>query len=343
MPITLDGTAGITNDATDLNYTGTLTGGTGVINIGSGQLYKDASGNVGIGVVPSAWRTSDRKNLQIVGGAVSAGETFSVYYANAYLDSSAVSRYVYTGTAASYSQSSSGHIWSSAISGTAGDPITFLERMRIDTSGNLLVGTTSDWFGRKFVSESATQAGVFITNSVGGSSLDCLNTATSGDNLFVAFYTEARSAVVNRGTIDFNRAAGLTRYNTTSDATLKNLIGDADGAKSVEILSTTRIREYAWKSDLDQKPQIGVIAQELYETFKGAVSVGGEKEDGTYRPWGVDKTAFTFHLIAGWQAHQKIIEEQQAMITSQSEIISAQQAALEQLKADVAELKGAQA
>jgi hypothetical protein len=49
MPITLDGTAGITNDATDLNYTGTLTGGTGVINIGSGQLYKDASGKVGIG------------------------------------------------------------------------------------------------------------------------------------------------------------------------------------------------------------------------------------------------------------------------------------------------------
>jgi len=34
---------------TTLAYTGTLTGGTGVINIGSGQLYKDASGNVGIG------------------------------------------------------------------------------------------------------------------------------------------------------------------------------------------------------------------------------------------------------------------------------------------------------
>jgi hypothetical protein len=33
----------------NLSYTGTLTGGTGVINIGSGQVYKDASGNVGIG------------------------------------------------------------------------------------------------------------------------------------------------------------------------------------------------------------------------------------------------------------------------------------------------------
>ena len=32
-----------------LAYTGTLTGGTGVVNIGSGQVYKDASGNVGIG------------------------------------------------------------------------------------------------------------------------------------------------------------------------------------------------------------------------------------------------------------------------------------------------------
>ena len=34
---------------TNLAYTGTLTGGTGVVNLGSGQFYKDASGNVGIG------------------------------------------------------------------------------------------------------------------------------------------------------------------------------------------------------------------------------------------------------------------------------------------------------
>jgi hypothetical protein len=35
--------------STNLSYTGTLTGGTGVINIGSGQIYKEASGDVGIG------------------------------------------------------------------------------------------------------------------------------------------------------------------------------------------------------------------------------------------------------------------------------------------------------
>lgn len=34
----------------NLSYTGTLTGGTGVIDIGSNQIYKDASGNVSIGM-----------------------------------------------------------------------------------------------------------------------------------------------------------------------------------------------------------------------------------------------------------------------------------------------------
>jgi hypothetical protein len=36
-------------NAANPSYTGTLTGGTGVVNLGSGQFYKDANGNVGIG------------------------------------------------------------------------------------------------------------------------------------------------------------------------------------------------------------------------------------------------------------------------------------------------------
>lgn len=49
------GTANITSlvsptaSITNLSYSGTLTGGTGVINIGSSQIYKDASGNVSLG------------------------------------------------------------------------------------------------------------------------------------------------------------------------------------------------------------------------------------------------------------------------------------------------------
>jgi len=51
--ININGTVGATTPTTgaftNLSYTGTLTGGTGVVNLGSGQFYKDSSGNIGLG------------------------------------------------------------------------------------------------------------------------------------------------------------------------------------------------------------------------------------------------------------------------------------------------------
>jgi hypothetical protein len=53
---------------TNLAYTGTLTGGTGVINLGSGQVYKDSSGKVGIG-------TTTMTNRLNVAGAIQSSST----------------------------------------------------------------------------------------------------------------------------------------------------------------------------------------------------------------------------------------------------------------------------
>jgi len=51
--ININGTVGATTASTgaftSLSYTTTLTGGTGIVNLGSGQFYKDATGKVGIG------------------------------------------------------------------------------------------------------------------------------------------------------------------------------------------------------------------------------------------------------------------------------------------------------
>jgi len=197
-------------------------------------------------------------------------------------------------------------------------------RMSIDSSGNLLVGTTTQ--RARITAETTNDECIFAINSAGAASATMCswNNAGTGDNYFHAFFVDAGGA--NVGNIDYNRAGGLVRYQTTSDATLKNIIGDSNGQRSLEILNTTRIREFAWKNDPTQKPQIGVIAQELHETYKGAVSVGGDiektDEEGNvtteYRPWGVDKTAFTFHLIAGWQAHEKLIQELNAKLDAQA-------------------------
>jgi len=49
----LTGAGNYAGSFTSLAYTTTLTGGTGIVNLGSNQFYKDASGNIGIGVVPT--------------------------------------------------------------------------------------------------------------------------------------------------------------------------------------------------------------------------------------------------------------------------------------------------
>jgi hypothetical protein len=57
---------------TNLAYTGTLTGSTGILNIGSGQLYKDASGNVGVGT------SSPAQKLDVVGNISATGSLNSI-------------------------------------------------------------------------------------------------------------------------------------------------------------------------------------------------------------------------------------------------------------------------
>jgi hypothetical protein len=104
----------------------------------------DASGNLGIGVTPSAW--SAIKPVQTgLAASFSGGSAFNDAFiaSNAYYDGTNW-RYINTNTA--YYNSVGGDAaarWYTAASGTAGNTITFSERMRIDSSGNLLVGITS--------------------------------------------------------------------------------------------------------------------------------------------------------------------------------------------------------
>jgi hypothetical protein len=66
--------------ASNPSYTGTLTGGTGVISIGSGQLGKDANGNLLVGTTSatnnsSTFTVASAKAALILGSSVSADST----------------------------------------------------------------------------------------------------------------------------------------------------------------------------------------------------------------------------------------------------------------------------
>lgn len=59
---------------TNLSYSGSLTGGTGVINIGSGQVYKDAAGNVGVGTATPGAKLDVNGRGRFFGDYVSFGD-----------------------------------------------------------------------------------------------------------------------------------------------------------------------------------------------------------------------------------------------------------------------------
>jgi hypothetical protein len=89
----------------------------------------------------------------------------------------------------------------------------------------LLIGTTAD-AGYKFrVAGGQTQ--LYVVNAA-DRCLDAWNSAASGDNEFVNFFTDA--GATKRGSITYNRAGGLTAYNTTSDYRAKDISGPVVGS-----------------------------------------------------------------------------------------------------------------
>jgi hypothetical protein len=143
------------------------------------------------------------------------------------------------------------------------------ERMRINASGQTIV-------------ESGTNTFTAITSVAGSVSVACWNKASSGDNKFIDFITEAGYTV--RGGIDYNRSAGQVRYNVTSDERLKENIEDASTAST--LLSSIKVRSYIWK-ETGYKVEHGFVAQELNQIVPDAVRVGDDGDE-ILDAWAVD-------------------------------------------------------
>lgn len=119
---------------------------TGNLEFGNGTtttLNLTASGNLGLGVTPSAW-ISTVKAFDINAGASFIGSSLAAsMWSNSFVAAGAVYKYKANGAAAFYDQAGGQHAWYNAPSGTAGGTITFTQAMTLDASGNLGIGTTS--------------------------------------------------------------------------------------------------------------------------------------------------------------------------------------------------------
>jgi hypothetical protein len=111
------------------------------------RMTLDSSGNLGLGVTPSAW-WSGARSIQIGLGGSIAARTSSDFAAvelsaNQIINTSAQRVYIGTGFATLYEQFDGTHKFLTTSSGTAGCAISFTQAMTLDANSNLYLGKTS--------------------------------------------------------------------------------------------------------------------------------------------------------------------------------------------------------
>jgi len=174
-----------------------------------------------------------------------------------------------------------------------------IERMRIDSSGNLLVGTTetpatllTDGYQGFGVSSSG---GYLVSTRFNNPS--AYFKRENSDGHVVQFLRDA--SVVGSVTV----TTSSTTFNTSSDARLKDVTGEARG---LEVINELNPVSYNWKAD--GKADEGLIAQEVLDIVPNAVS-GSEEE-----MYQMDYSKLVVHLVKGMKEQQAQIEALQSEI-----------------------------
>jgi hypothetical protein len=261
------------------------------------RMRIDSSGNVGIGT------SSPSEKLHVSGNLLASNMYFGAATGSA-------------GALASDSGSSGGTIvlWGSTSPGAgqieiataASAPVIFktsnTERARIDSSGNLLVGTTSAASGGKVV---INQGSGYLLTATGGTL-----TGSQAWRHWLGNTGTSSYFIINDANTGVYLAYGGTSWTANSDERLKDIIEPiADAANKVSSLRAV-IGKY--KADKEGTRRSFLIAQDVQAVLPEAVSVGIDDM------LGIQYTEVIPLLVAA-------IKEQQAIITA----LTARVAALE--------------
>jgi len=250
---------------------------------GNPRQIIDSSGNVGIGTGTPGGKFTIVDNAGGSGVATTVTLTNGVD-ANCYLN--------LTGSSASDKRV--------VIGPSTGTAIAFQtnasERMRIDSSGNLLVGTTSNFSADKMcLNFTSAQNGFAVRDD------------SNSSGAYYAVFRNSANGVI--GSITRVTTTNAVTYNTTSDQRLKSNIADASSV--LNKLMNVKVRQFDWtEGNLHQ--DAGFIAQELSTVLSGIVTEGRTEDD----LWQLDYARLTPYLT-------KAIQELKAINDTQAETINA--------------------
>jgi hypothetical protein len=313
MAITLNGTTGISNDG---GYTGD--GVSFADTTPANTLVTTTGGNVGIGTSSFALSTKLQVRGSTANAAIMSEDTAGTTSFVRILGDATAGNLINwkNGTALRFAESTDGFD-------------SFAERMRINSDGRVYIGQTSaslserlgvtNLSGQAFYFNGSTGCGAITNDDLNHYAVTFSSKAFSAATHFIMGFFRANGSTV--GSITHNDTN--TTYGTTSDYRLKKDVAPMIGAlnKVAQLKPCT----YTWKFN-DTEGE-GFIAHELQEVFPNAVV--GEKdavnEDGSIKPQSIDTSFLVATLTAA-------IQEQQAIIQSQAETITAMEARLTALE-----------
>jgi hypothetical protein len=233
---------------------------------GSEAMRIDASGNVGIGTTSASARlhvpsSADDTRTSILASGVTGDPNFQLAAWSGTGGLGSGTEVVRVGLG--YGATKNSYIHFHRGPSTTGGFMSFstnngTERMRIDSSGNLLVGTASG-FGGLINAPVTTSDEAMVTQSNSTSTSTHLN--FRNPNGFVGSISTSASA---------------TTFNTSSDQRLKENIVDADDAGSK--IDAIQVRKFDWKADGSHQ-DYGMVAQELQGVAPEAVSAPEDPEE----------------------------------------------------------------
>jgi hypothetical protein len=244
---------------------------------GNVGLQMTSSGNLGLGVTPSAW-VSAGKIIQFGNGSPSIGTQNTGdanFMHNAYESPASTFKYIQSGAGALRYQldiNNNVHKWYTAPSGTAGNAISFTQAMTLDASGNLGVGTSSP-SGKLQVKQANTAYGLVVE--------------ASGNDAWVRFH--------------HNDSLGIVESTYDTSAGYTPLTFKTGGTERVRILSTGGI---TFNGDT-----AAANALDDYEegTFTPTVIGGSTAGTGTYNLQSGSYTKVgrlvSFRLQVFWSSH----------------------------------------
>jgi len=296
-----------------------------VANSSDATLLKvDGGGNVGIGTD----RPTTNCKLHVADGDVQVELEGTVGSASGFINFDgtnlqlSTNRNMKTGVFSNASKSNATMIMTGATGGStvrfytaAADNTTASERMRIDSSGNLLVNATSASARFQVNHTSAsTPTCLFLNQSTASSGVGAIQTSIpSQSNNTNCYHFKGTT----QGIASYYLYGNGTSSFTSDERQKKNIVATRDGY--LDDLKRLRVVDYHWNTQEDTEDKsVGLIAQEVEQVFPHLV-IEHEMEGVGLRK-NLRGSEFTFVLI-------KAIQEQQAMI--------------EELKAEVAALKGA--